>query len=207
MLHEDHTICLRCYSELPHTGFEKHAGNPVERMFWGRLPLTSAMAAFYFSKGSVIQNLIHELKYKSNKEIGIYLGKLIGESISLSNRFLDLDALVPLPLYAEKERQRGYNQAAVLCEGIAEVLHLPVITGNIIRKHATESQTRKRRTERWENVAKSFFITDPGNLAGRNLLLVDDVITTGATLEACGCRIMESSDCTLSVATLAIATN
>ncbi len=207
LLHEDHLLCLQCFSELPHTRFEMHAANPVERIFWGRLPVTSAMAAFYFSKGSVMQGLIHELKYKNNKDIGLYLGKLIGEAICSSNNFMDVDALVPLPLFAAKERKRGYNQATLLCNGMAEILKIPVITGNIIRKHSTETQTRKGRTERWENVAGSFFINDSADLQGRHLLLVDDVITTGATLEACGTKVMESANCRLSIAALAIATN
>lgn len=105
LLNYDHLVCLKCYSELPRTDFEMHASNPVERMFWGRLPVTSAMAAFYFSKGNVIQQLIHQLKYKNNREIGIYLGKLIAELIIGSNRFMDVDAVVPLPLYADKERK------------------------------------------------------------------------------------------------------
>jgi ComF family protein len=183
-----------------------HVGNPVERIFWGRLPLASATSTFYFQKATVIQQLVHEMKYKNNKEIGIYLGQLMGRAIVNSNRFMDIDALIPLPLFADKERKRGYNQAQLLCEGVASILKLPVITNNVIRKHFTETQTRKGRRERWENVAESFFIKDPDALGGKHLMIVDDVVTTGATLEACGTIILKQANCRLSLSTLAIAT-
>jgi predicted amidophosphoribosyltransferase len=129
-----------------------HANNPVEKIFWGRIAITAGTSEFYFSKASIVQNLIHELKYKGNREAGIYLGNLMGRSLSRSNRFLNVDVLVPLPLYAKKEFRRGYNQAGVLCDGIAEILNLPVITKNLFRVVHTETQTKKGRIERWENV-------------------------------------------------------
>ncbi|HQR00605.1 MAG TPA: phosphoribosyltransferase family protein, partial [Ferruginibacter sp.] len=156
-------------------------------------------------KEFLLQHLIHQLKYKGNQDIGKYLGELTGMSLQNSARFQTLDAIIPLPLYPEKERKRGYNQAAVIAEGISSVLNIPVINAVVIRSHATETQTRKHRTERWENVNRSFRITDPQQLAGKHVLLVDDVITTGATLEACGEVILETPSSKLSIATLAYA--
>ena len=181
-----------------------HADNPVEKIFWGRIAATSAMSEFYFSKGSAIQNLIHELKYKGNRKVGHYLGKLIGASLANSNRFT-IDAIIPLPLFARKEHNRGYNQAAVLCEGISEIMNVPQIKNNVIRIVSTETQTKKHRAERWKNVVGSFSVTMPSELENKRLLLVDDVITTGATLEACATEILKIKNVSLSIATLAMA--
>ena len=183
-----------------------HANNPLEKKFWGRLSLTSAMSELYFSKNSIVQNMIHEFKYRGNKNAGHYFGNLIGKSLLNSNRF-NVDVIVPLPLFIRKEKMRGFNQAEILCHGIAEILRKPVIEKNVTRKIFTESQTKKHRIERWKNVEGIFYINDPKSLEGNHILLVDDVITTGATLEACGSEILKIAGTTLSIATLAIATN
>ncbi len=199
-------LCLDCIANLPFTGFSLHANNPVEKIFWGRMPVTAGTSEFYFAKGSIIQNLVHELKYKGNRKTGIYLGNLMGNSLLNSNRFLNIDMLVPLPLFARKEFKRGYNQAMVLCEGITEVINIPIVTKNVVRIIHTETQTKKGRIERWENVEKSFTVKDPSALNGKHILLVDDVITTGATMEACGTEILKVEGTKLSIATLALAT-
>lgn len=188
---------------MPETNFAQHANNPIEKIFWGRIPLVAAHSEFYFSKESLIQQLIHQLKYKSNTAIGFYLGELMGKSLLTSNRFNNIDALIPLPLYPNKERKRGYNQAAIICDGMSAVMNVPVIKNNVLRQRYTDTQTKKRRTERWENVAGSFIIKDEGILRGKNLLLVDDVVTTGATLEACGNIIVAIENVKLNIATLA----
>ena len=198
-------ICLECINDLPHTNFAMHANNPVEKIFWGRVPVTSAMSEFYFSKMSIIQNLIHEFKYKGNKKVGLYLGKMLGESLLNSNRY-HIDAIIPLPLFEKKEKKRGYNQAEILCTGISEIMNVPVISKNVVRIVHTETQTKKGRTERWENVEKTFFVMQPQLLEGKHLLLVDDVITTGATLEACASEILKLNNIKISIATLAMAT-
>jgi ComF family protein len=205
IIEDENLLCLHCINNLPHTNFASHANNPVEKIFWGRLPLASAMSEFYFSKGTVIQHLIHEFKYKGNKDVGIYLGALMGGSFMNNNRLAKVDALVPLPLYADKERKRGFNQAAILCNGMSEIMDIPVITGNVIRKRYTETQTKKHRAQRWKNVEGSFEINDISELKGKHVLLVDDVVTTGATLEACGREILNINEVRLSVATLAYA--
>lgn len=203
LIAKESLLCIQCINDLPHTGFADHPNNPIEKVFAGRIPFQTAHSEFYFSKGQLLQQLIHLLKYKNNKEIGHYLGELMGNSLLRSNRFSQIDYLVPLPLFAEKEFKRGYNQAEIICNGIYEATQIPVMTKNVIRRHATETQTRKHRAERWQNVADSFMILNPAALKGKNLLLVDDVITTGATLEACGQVILQIPGTRISFATLA----
>ena len=164
------------------------------------------MAEFYFSKEAIMQNLIHEFKYRGNRKIGLYLGKLMGRSLLNCDRFSGIDILVPLPLFPKKEFKRGYNQASILCEGIHEITGIPLVTKNVVRIIHTETQTKKSRVQRWENVEKSFSVLDPASLQGKHILLVDDVITTGATLEACGAEILKIDEVRLSIAALAIAT-
>ena len=205
LLGRDNLLCLRCLHQLPHTGFAPHHHNPVEKYFWGRLVLEAAHSEFYFTKAALVQELIHQLKYKGNTAIGQYLGELTGLSLLHSGRFHTIDGLVPLPLYPDREHKRGYNQAAVICEGLSAIMHVPVLYHDVIRQRATPTQTRKHRAERWENVEGSFMVRDPQSLRGKHLLLVDDVVTTGATLEACGRCILNSGNTRLSIATLALA--
>ena len=204
LVDKENFICLQCINDLPYTNFATHANNPVEKKFWGRMPVTSAMSTFYFSKSSPVQNLIHEFKYNGNKSVGHFLGNLMGKSILNSNRF-PVDAMIPLPLFEKKEKKRGYNQAEILCNGIAEIINVPLIKNNVSRIIHTETQTKKGRAERWKNVEQTFVVSNPKSLEGKHLLLVDDVITTGATLEACGSQILKTKDVQLSIATLATA--
>jgi ComF family protein len=206
LLSEDQLLCLLCINQLPHTNFAQHANNPLEKIFWGRIPLQAAHSEFYFAKETLIQELIHQLKYKGNQAIGYFLGELMGKSLLNSNRFKNLDYLIPLPLYPEKERKRGFNQATIICNGLSAGMNIPVLRDNVIRRRFTETQTKKHRRERWENVADSFLVKDPSLLNDKNILLVDDVVTTGATLEACGLTIAQSANVTLSVAALSMAT-
>jgi ComF family protein len=201
-LQADHLLCLRCLSSLPSTNFHLHANNPIEKIFWGRIAVTSAAAQYYFTKESIIQNLMHQLKYKGNKEVGIYLGRLMGFAMAESNRFSFIDALIPLPLHQSKEHKRGYNQSTVLCEGISDVLGRPVLKNVVIRPEHTETQTKKGRLERWQNMEGKFELINPSAIEGKHVLLIDDVITTGATLEACGREILKAENVQLSIATL-----
>ena len=205
LLEEDNLLCFKCIHNLPNTNFANLANNPIEKYFWGRLPITEAYSQFYFSKEFLIQHLIHQLKYNGDTKIGFYLGEIMGKTLLLSNRFNSIDALIPLPLYSDKERKRGYNQAAIICNGMSSVMNAPVLNNSVIRQHATETQTRKHRTERWENVKDSFKVVNEYELSGKHLLLVDDVITTGATLEACGNVMLQAENVKLSIATLAYA--
>lgn len=202
LLNEESHLCLRCLAAMPETGFEKHAGNPVEKMFWGRLSIVHATAHFYFTKESLMQRLMHQLKYRGNKDLGLQLGRLMGIALKDSCRFDTIDALVPLPLYPAKEKKRGYNQATILCEGIAEVLPVPVLKDAVTRPQYTDTQTKKGRIERWKNIEGKFKVASPSAIQNKHLLLVDDVVTTGATLEACGIELLNTENVQLSIATL-----
>ena len=204
ILSRETVLCMRCMTALPETGFELHEDNPVEKKFWGRISLERATAQYYFTRESLMQRLMHQFKYKGNKELGLQLGALMGASIKKSGRF-HVDALIPLPLFSVKEKKRGYNQAAILCEGMAESLQVPVLKDVVIRSHHTETQTKKGRIERWQNMDSKFMLLQPEALSNKNLLLVDDVITTGATLEACGAELLKSENVTLSIAALCYA--
>lgn len=204
-LDKNELLCLRCLARLPKTYFENIPNNPLEKIFTGRIPVAAAHSEFYFSKGRIVQQLMHELKYRQNASIGTYLGEIMGNSILHSSRFVGIDYLVPLPLFPDKEFKRGYNQALVICNGISKTSGIPVHSGNVIRRRATESQTRKHRAERWDNVADSFLVSSPDKLQGKKIMLIDDVVTTGATLEACGQVILEVGASELYLATLAIA--
>ena len=150
----------------------------------------------------MIQQLMHAFKYRGNRELGLYLGKLMGYALAGTNRYAAIDALLPLPLFPKKERARGYNQAAILCEGISAILNKPVLYEVLTRTVHTETQTRKNRSERWQNMEGRFLLSNPTAVEGRHMLLVDDVLTTGATLEACGKEIFQSASLQLSIATL-----
>jgi len=206
-LDKDHMLCLRCFGSLPLTFFQNHNDNPVEKMFWGRLNIVHATAQNYFTKESLMQRLMHQFKYRGNKELGLYLGKQMGKALISSGRFDDIDALVPLPLFKTKEKKRGFNQAAILCEGIEEAWHKPVLTNAVIRSEHTESQTRKSRIERWQNIEGRFLVNNIEEIKGKHILLVDDVVTTGATLEACGRAFSEVEQIKISIATLCISTH
>lgn len=202
VLHHQHFLCLRCHASLPRTEFHLYPNNPVEKIFWGRIPVVNATAQYYFTKASAMQHLMHQLKYRGNRELGLYLGRLMGHALAETNRFKEVDALVPLPLFSSKEKTRGYNQATILCEGMAEVLDKPILKDAVIRTTHTDSQTKKNRVQRWQNMEGRFELVKPDAVKGKHLLLVDDVVTTGATLEACGTELLEAGNVQLSLATL-----
>lgn len=196
-------ICLECRHHLPLTGFHFHSNNPVERIFWGRVPVSSAFSQYYFSKDSIIQHLLHQLKYKGRKDIGIFLGNEMGKSICEANRFEPIDFIIPLPLHKKRERKRGFNQAAVIARGISEQTGIPMLEKVVARSTATQTQTKKSRIERWKNIEGKFLLTDPRLLEEKHVLLIDDVITTGATLESCATECLKASGCMISIGTVA----
>ncbi|HKZ65672.1 MAG TPA: phosphoribosyltransferase family protein [Chitinophagaceae bacterium] len=204
ILNKESMLCMRCIDAMPETNFEIHTNNPVEKKFWGRLPFQHATAQYYFIRESLMQRLMHQFKYKKNKDLGTQLGRMMGESLKKSNRF-SVDALIPLPLFPAKEKKRGYNQATILCDGIAECLQVPVLKDVIIRPQHTDTQTKKGRIERWQNMEGKFILTKPEAIANKRVLLVDDVVTTGATLEACGLELLKGENVGLSIAALCYA--
>jgi ComF family protein len=199
----DDQICISCFHRLPVTEFHRHTSNPVEKIFWGRVPIQSACSYLYFTTHSIVQHLMHELKYNGNKDVGIFLGKQMGHSLLETDRFSMIEAIIPLPLHPKREKQRGYNQAAAIAEGISEILGIEVINDTIIRNVETRTQTKKSRVERWENIDGKFSVLDPDRINGKQILLIDDVITTGATLESCARTILSAPAAGVSIATLA----
>ena len=196
-------LCAECFLKLPETGFIQQPGNPVENIFYGRIKVEAAAAAYYFTKDSLLQHLIVQLKYKGNQDVGFYLGKLLGHQLLQSGRFSDIDAIIPLPLNKRKEKKRGYNQAAVIADGIAEIWQKPILKNCAERLIFTETQTHKDRISRWQTMENVFAVTDKISLENKHILLIDDIVTTGATLEACGAKILEVPGTKLSILTVA----
>ena len=196
-------LCFNCRLEMPFTNFESFRENPVEKMFNGRVHLEFATSLLFFTKGEKVQNILHNIKYNEQKELAIYLGRIFGERLQNNPYLNDVTTIIPVPLHPKKQQLRGYNQTELFAEGMSEVLNLDVITNAVIRDINTETQTRKSRTERWENVEKAFAVKKPKSLEHKHVLLIDDVLTTGATLEACAQTILSNANCKVSVATVA----
>jgi ComF family protein len=192
LVSREQLLCLRCLHHLPFTRFEKIKGNPVEKIFWGRIPIEFAASLLYLTKGSIVERLLHQLKYRSKKEVGIYCGRLMGQALKKSGFSEKIDFIVPLPLFKRKERQRGYNQARLICDGLAETLNIPISTEMVERIESTETQTHKNRVERWFNMRGRFRVKAADEIQNKHLILVDDVITTGATLESCAQELLKA---------------
>lgn len=196
-------VCPKCLVALPYTGFFNVSGNAAEKSFYGRLPIQAAGACFFFRKHSVMQQLITQLKYRHNQEVGTWLGDLTGEAILSSTRFHDIDAIVPIPLSDNRLQQRGYNQAEVIAKAIGKKCGWPVLPNAICRIRNTKTQTGKDRLHRWQDIQEVFDLADAAQCVDKHLLIVDDVLTTGATIEAAARPLLAIPGVRLSVATVA----
>ena len=205
LIEQEQWICLHCLHHIPRTNFHLQPENRVAQLFYGRVKIEFATSFFYFSKGSIYQSLLHNLKYKGMKELGEEIGKYFGIDLLQSADFSSVDLICPVPLHPMKEKKRGYNQSWWIASGIATQMQKPLSADNLKRVTATETQTRKTRFERWQNVEGIFELNDPEAFTGKHILLVDDVITTGSTLEACAQAILSKTDARVSIATLATA--
>ena len=203
LYHGEEQICTHCIYDLSYTDFHLYRENKVARLFWGRLHCHSAMAMLYFKKGSRLQHLIHALKYKSQPGIGIKLGKILGERLLQGEAFCTAEVIIPVPLHRKRQSNRGYNQSECIANGIARVMNIPVNITQLVRQAYTSTQTQKNRYSRFENMQAIFTVTDPAALRDQHVLLVDDVITTGATLEACGQALLDAGVKKLSIVALA----
>ena len=176
-------LCNACIKGLPYTEFFSIEENPVEKIFWGRVQVQSAGALLFFTKDSLVQTLMVQLKYHHNKKVGILFGELIGAAIITASSFKTIDLLVPIPIRKTKLNTRGYNQSQVICMGIEQVCKIPI--GNYLsKKRSTSTQTKKDRNSRLQSIPDLFTLTHPEKLKGKHVLIVDDVLTTGATIEA-----------------------
>jgi len=196
-------ICIQCLHDLPYTDFHLYSENTVAQLFWGRIPCNAAMAMLYFRKGSRVQNLVHRLKYNGQTELGFILGGLLGQKLLASSLYLQADLVIPVPLHPKKERSRGYNQAECIARGVASSLQLPLNSRLLVRNKATTTQTKKNRYKRFENMKSVFLVPFTESVSGKHIILVDDVITTGATLEACAQVLLEAGASKLSIVALA----
>ncbi|MBE3085121.1 MAG: ComF family protein, partial [Bacteroidetes bacterium] len=185
LLRNENLICTECYVVIPRTNYHIEKENPVAQLFWGRCLIEKAAAFSFYNKGSRIRNLIHNLKYKGIKEVGYELGRIYGLSLKSSGFTSDIDQIIPVPLHLSKKRIRGFNQSDIISMGIADVTGLPVDTVSLARITASATQTKRSRYDRWTNVEGIFHVTDPEIIRGKHILLVDDVITTGSTIESC----------------------
>lgn len=197
-------ICTRCRYQLPRTGYHRWRNNPVEVLFWGRVPVVYGTAGFFFQKKGHFQQMVHTMKYRGMKELGKELGRIMGIDMA-GSVFSEVDLLIPVPLHPEKLQKRGYNQSEWIAYGLGEALHKPVGRNILVRTIASETQTRKSRFDRWKNVENIFQVLRPEKIQGKHILLVDDVVTTGATLESCAHEILDVPETKVSVATLAVA--
>lgn len=196
-------ICLRCQLELPKTDYADFRENPVAKKFWGKVPVAHAMALYHFHKSSRIQNLMHALKYKGRKDVGIKLGNLLGFQLFKNDLFNSVDYITSVPLHREKEIKRGYNQANLIGEGLSEILEIPFASSILRKTKFTDSQTKKNRIQRWENVKEIFQLEEENTIKGKHILLIDDVITTGSTLEACTAELIKADGVRVSIAAVA----
>jgi len=198
-------VCSHCLVHLPKTFFHKDQNNPLFQLFWGKVPIEMIASFYFFNKGNKVQNLIHLLKYKNRPDIGVYIGQRYGIELIKSEKLSDLDIIIPVPLHDSKLRIRGYNQAEKFALGLSRTMKIPVDTTSFIRNTATETQTKKSKLERWENVRNKFSVTNTDLLKEKHILLVDDVITTGATLEACAQILLQTPGVRISLASIAVA--
>ncbi|HKJ43247.1 MAG TPA: phosphoribosyltransferase family protein [Sunxiuqinia sp.] len=196
---------MKCLLHMPRTNYHDEPENPMEKLFYGRIRIERATALMEFKKGSPYQKILHQLKYKGMKELGELMGQQLAHEIKNSEFIQPIDLICPVPLHPKKERKRGYNQSFHFAKGLAEILDIPIDSQAVRRRVFTSTQTQKSRFDRWLNVDGIFELTEPEAFNNKHVLLVDDVVTTGATLEACAQSILSSSDSKVSVATLAIA--
>lgn len=201
----EEAICLQCLYRLPLTNFHNDRNNKVELRFFGKIDVQEASSLFYFNKGSDFRHLIHLLKYKDRKDIGETLGRFAAQELLKSKTFRDVDYIIPIPLHKKKERSRGYNQAESIAKGLSEVLNLPIDKQSVIRIKANKTQTRKNVLQRWQNVQEIFSLTDEAKLEGKHIMIVDDVLTTGATIESCAQELLKIPGIKISIFTLAVA--
>lgn len=204
---QEKVLCLHCSLLLPRTSFHHIQENKAFQNFIGRVPIEKATSFVFFTKEGLMQHLLHRFKYKGRKEIGTYLGMSLGEELKKCGWLNNIDIIIPVPLHARKEYSRGYNQARIFAEGIAAATGIAVWNTSLVRVKHTETQTRKTRAERVENVREVFNLKQPKKLKHKRVLLVDDVLTTGATLEACTIELLKAEGAQVSIATIALATD
>ena len=205
LLRNEKLICTECHVFIPRTGFHLKRENPVEQLFWGRCKIEKAAAYSFYNRGSRIRRLIHNLKYRGAREAGFEIGRIYGDALRISGFTDDIDLIMPVPLHPSKEKQRGFNQSKIISDGLADTTGLPVVTDVLVRESRSATQTRRSRYDRWTNVEGIFAVYDSEKIKDRHILLVDDVITTGSTIEACANELLKVDGVRISVVAIAAA--
>lgn len=200
-----HCLCLRCEWDLPRTDFHRIADNTMSRRLTGRFPLEGAAAMFYFLKDSPVQQLLHRIKYQGQSQAAHDLGRFYGRELIECRPFDEANAIIPVPLHPRRQHFRGFNQSAWFGKGLSSVMEIPLLEDRLVRTKATLTQTSMSRSERLDNMKDAFRLKSRKGLAGQHILLVDDVMTTGATLEACALSLLTVPGVRISLVTLAIA--
>ncbi|MFT3740926.1 MAG: ComF family protein [Breznakibacter sp.] len=205
LLKHEKGLCRICASRLPQTRFHELKGNAVERVFWGRVDIAHATSYMFYRKGEHAQKILYGIKYKGNRELGEEMGRLLGEALLQASWITAIGLVVPVPLHPRKQRIRGFNQSEVIVRGLSQCLNIPYSNDVLVRLSFTSTQTRKTRYERYQNMEGVFAVKNAALLEGKHVLLVDDVLTTGSTVEACVQEILKVPGTAVSVATLAFA--
>lgn len=199
------SFCIKCLHEMPYTDHFKIGENTVTKHFKGRIPLTHGAALLSFRNQSNVKNMLHGLKYKGKRETGQILGEIAGQKLVESSLFEKPDLIIPVPIHYKKKLLRGYNQSGIFGQGISTASGIKMSENHLIKYTETASQTGMARTDRVKNVSTTFQINKPEELVGRHILVVDDVVTTGATLEACCLLLLKAGVKKISILTIAAA--
>ena len=203
LIQNEFVICTFCRHDIPMANFKNYRDNKISKIFYGRVRIEKANALFFFRKKGVTKNLIHNLKYKGNEDVGKFFGNWWAEILKVNNEFNDVDFIVPVPLHIKKLKSRGYNQVTKFGKILSNELNIPYNEKNLIRINTSKTQTFKERFERFKNIETKFTLKNYNTFKNKHVLLIDDVITTGATLEACAKEIQKSNGCKISILTMA----
>jgi len=204
LVKSERQLCGYCLQKLPKARMVNSVQNPVFDIFRGRIPISNAGAFLIFRRGGITRRLLHEIKYKDNRDLAVWLGEIYAAELS-AQCVATVDMIIPVPLHPRKQKQRGYNQSEAFAEGLGAKSQVPVNTEILIRKTFTQTQTRKSRWERWRNVEEVFVAANGNTLQGKKILLVDDVVTTGATLEACARELLKAGALSVDIHVIAFA--
>ncbi len=199
----EEVLCVRCQADLPRVRTVSFEENDIARIFWGLVPIEKGISFFHYTPHSPHSRILFELKYHNHPEVGKTMGRMMAEELKATSFFDGIDLIVPIPLSRKKKRQRGYNQSDWIAWGISEATGIPTDTTSVVRTKSNPSQTTLDHRQRRENVRDIFAVRHPGNLEGRHILLVDDVITTGATMLSCAETIARACRVRFSVLSLA----
>ncbi|MCF4100489.1 ComF family protein [Gillisia sp. M10.2A] len=199
----EHIMCVLCLHDIPVTNYHLDNDNPVKKVFYGRVEIENACELLLFRKKGAVQKLIHELKYKGRQEVGVFLGNWLGTELSMLPKYKEIDVVIPVPLHKIKQRERGYNQVEGFGKQLATSLNIPYLDNVLFKTSVSGSQTIKARFARWGTIEETLIMKNPDLITNKHILLVDDLVTTGATLEACANVLKKASGVKISIATMA----